>query len=118
MIKPIIQSDSKFERYQTNIMAKKDEAVLADTGNYYLLPCNVKPWTCPKHMLWTWIYLGSAPSSSHGYGWLIIMAIVLIGIFAYWYKYKKNNSKYFGGEESLGLLRETQVNYEAYQPIH
>ena len=76
-------------------MAKKDEAVLADTGS------------------------SSAPINHGHSGWLIfIISLVLIGAFVYWYKYKKGNSKYFSGAESRSLLQEEKVNYENYVPIH
>lgn len=42
----------------------------------------------------------------------------MIGLFGYWYKYKRNDSKYFGGAESQGLLHEEKVNYDNYQPVH
>ena len=96
VIKPIIESDIKFMRYQTK---KHNEAVLADDKDK----------------------TSTSKSSSHVGGWVILFCLVIIGLFAYWYKYKRGDSKLFGfgNNEAQGLLNNSDnVNYDNYQPVH
>jgi len=49
---------------------------------------------------------------------MMLVLVVMVAAFGYWYKYKKQDSKWFGGAESRSLLREQAVNYADYQPLH
>ena len=92
MIRPIIQGDKVFARYQTG---NKGQAELAASEQ-----------------------ASTKSSSSNGHAWMMLFAVVLIGVFIYWYKYKRSDSKLFGGAEAQSLLRESGVSYNDYQPVH
>lgn len=95
VIRPIIEMDLKFERYQDGHQYNKGRK---DKSGKVLARESSTP-AVPK-----------SAQHSHYAVWLVLLSVALIGAFAYWYKYKRGDSKLFNQVEAKSLLNRTREN--------
>jgi len=93
VIRPILQFDAKFERYQAVQKSQKHNKAAKVLAHESSTPSVAK-----------------SAQHSHYAVWLVLLSVAAIAAFAYWYKYKGGDSKLFNQVEAKSLLNRTREN--------
>jgi len=92
VIRPMLVMDAKFERFATlSKSAKRKNKQFARQASV------------PS--------VAEVTSGSNSYAfWLAMAGVLLVAVFAYWYKFKSGDSKLFNNVESTTLLNRTKTD--------